>query len=138
MTSTLVKTFATPALVVLLLAAAAQVFPVGVAAVATAFVAVRRRHAVLPWARLAVVLELAFLVGMSAHCAGEELWALTFESPWAVASRHLPASLALLLLTLVLVVALVAMLSRAVPMKSQRLAAGCSYVLNGLNRGEVK
>ena len=100
---TQVKTFAAPALVVLLLAAAAQVFPVGVAAVATVLVADRRRHSALTWARLAAVLEIAFLAGMSAHCAGEEWWAIAFESPWEVASRHLPAAATLTLLTGVLV-----------------------------------
>jgi hypothetical protein len=90
---------ATSALVTLLLAAAAQVFPVGVAAVAIAIVVARRFRTALPWARLAAVIEIAFLAGMSAHCAGEEWWAMAFESPWEVASRHLPAAAILTLLT---------------------------------------
>lgn len=138
MTLTQVKTFAATAVVVLLLAATAQVFPVGVAAIATAIVATRRRRTALPCARLAMVLELTFLAGMSGHCAGEELWALAFESPWAVASRHLPAAFVLLLLTLGFVAALVAMLSHDLPMKFQGLAAQRSYLVDGLNRGEVK
>lgn len=138
MTRTLAKTYAAPALVVLLLAALAQVFPVGVAAVAITLVSARRRHIAPSWTRLAMVLELAFLTGMSAHCTGAELWSLTFESPWAVASRHLPAAIVLLLLTSGFVAALVAMLSHTLPAKSQGVAARCSYLVDGLNQGDVK
>ena len=137
MTRARLEASAISALVVLLLAAAAQVFPIGVAAIATAAVAVRRRRCAMPWARLAVVLELAFLTGMSAHCTGAELWSLASESPWAVASRHLPAAFVLLLLTSGFVVALVAMLCHTLPTKSQGVAARCSYLVDGLNQGEV-